>query len=67
MFDRDKFEIVIERCIALGHSILMRCSDDAVDVDDAGLRLTLDIVSKVAPARFCLSSRPKPCLSYSQS
>ena len=61
-FGRDKFDIVLGKCIALGCTIQKKCSEGPVDVDNAGMRLTLDVVSKVSacaslPIVLCSNAR----------
>ena len=65
---RDKFDIVLGKCIALGSTIQTKCSKGPVDVDNAGMRLTLDVVSKVsACASIPNSCTPMPDVSHDQA
>ena len=43
---------MLRKALALSDGIAQKGPDDPIDVDDAGMRLTLDIVALVSPPRY---------------
>ena len=47
---RQKFNIMLEKTRVLSNAIARRPSSEAIDIDEAGMRLALDVVGLVGSA-----------------
>lgn len=52
---RGKFDLVLRKALALSDGIAQKGSDAPIDMDDAGMRLTLDVVALVSPPTICMT------------